>query len=120
METARRFLLPHAQWLTDRLLGWERASPMLDVAGHEDKEGAESFRLGTASTVGDMLAVVIALAGTGVMVITALNHEIGWLYTGISILGLAFVSLIPASIRQIQSGRGRKEYQRINSRLIDR
>jgi uncharacterized Tic20 family protein len=119
MEAASRYLLPHEKWLVARLLKWERASPMLDVVGHEDKEGAESVRLGTASTVDEMLAVVIGLVGMGVMVITAVTHEIGWVYAGLCIIGLAFVSVILASIRTIQGSRAGREYQRTNSHFIE-
>jgi hypothetical protein len=120
MEAARRYLLPHERWLTDRLLGWERASPMLDVAGHEQKEGAESFRLGRATSVDELLAIVIGLVGAGVMAITAVTHELGWVYAGLCIMGFAFVSVFLAGIRQIQSMRARREYRRINSHLIGR
>ena len=101
------------------MLNWERASPMLDVAGHERKEGAESFRLGTAATVDEMLAVVTGLVGIGVMTITAVTHEISWVYAGLSIIGLGFVSLILASIRQIQSSSSRREHKRVNSHLLN-
>jgi hypothetical protein len=120
MEAARRYLLPHERWLTDRLLGWERASPMLDVAGHEQKEGAESFRLGRATSVDELLAIVIGLVGAGVMAITAVTHELGWVYAGLCIMGFAFVSVFLAGIREIQSMRARREYRRINSHLIGR
>jgi hypothetical protein len=83
---------------------------MLDVAAHEEKEGAEGVRLGRASFVDEILAAVITLVGAGVMFIA--------LYAGLCIIGLAFVSLILSITRAFQSGRARREYQRINSHLV--
>jgi hypothetical protein len=87
IEAASRYLLTHERWLVARFLQWARASPKLDGAGNEEKDGAESLRLGMASTVDQLLAVIIGLAGAGVMGITAVTHEVGWLYAGLCIMG---------------------------------
>lgn len=102
VAVARRYLLPHERWLTNRLVQRVRARPEMDVARVEQEDGAESFWLDAVALTDLGLCMVTIIPGLILMVVIgAVFHEVAAAdVTGLCIAGPGAVSFVLSGIRK--------------------